>query len=98
MAGPRPCRCSGWPLGTPTAGPARGLAGPRATIGPVCHRYERESVDKPDGPKVDLKPGKYTVTVKMPGKKAMSEEITLGADESWGVIILPDGPLPLQVY
>ncbi len=53
---------------------------------------------KPDGPKLDLPPGKYKFTVSLPGKPAQSEEVDLAADETWGLIVGPGGLLPLHVY
>lgn len=52
----------------------------------------------PDGPMLDLAPGKYEVAFKMAGKPAERETVTIGADEAWGVIIGPGGALPLHVY
>jgi hypothetical protein len=49
---------------------------------------------KPDGPMIDLKPGKYKAILK--GGK--SEEIEVGADESWGLLVGPGGILALNVY
>jgi hypothetical protein len=56
-----------------------------------------------DDPKTGLNwevpPGKYTVEVKLPGEAAQSETLTIGADEAWGLIILPTGGcLPVQLY
>lgn len=51
----------------------------------------------PDGPALDLPPGKYQVSLKM-GGKAASESIEVGADETWGLLVGPGGLLPLQVY
>ncbi len=57
-----------------------------------------EGADRPGGPQVELKPGKYKFTVKPKGKPAQSEEAEFGADEIWGVLIGPGGVLPLQMY
>ncbi len=47
----------------------------------------------------DVAPGKYTIGIKLPGKAAQSEIVTIGADEAWGVIILSTGEcLPIQLY
>jgi hypothetical protein len=51
----------------------------------------------PDGPAIDLAPGKYRVSLKM-GGKSESETIEVGADEAWGLLIGPGGLLPLHVY
>ena len=52
----------------------------------------------PDGPTLDLAPGKYKYSIKPPGKPAQSEELDLGADETWGLMIGPGGVLALQAY
>src|SRR5262249_48842168 len=47
----------------------------------------------------EVPPGKYTVEIKLPGRAVQSETLTIGADEAWGLIILPTGgSLPVQVY
>jgi hypothetical protein len=51
-------------------------------------------VKSPDGPTLDLPPGKYTYTVKG-GDRG---ELEIGADETWGVVIGPGGALALQAY
>jgi hypothetical protein len=51
----------------------------------------------PDGPMLDLAPGKYQVSMKM-GAKSATETIEVGADEAWGLLVGPGGLLPLQVY
>jgi len=55
-------------------------------------------VKNPDGPALDLAPGKYKYTIKLAGKPAQTEEIELGADEVWGLMIGPGGVLALQAY
>ncbi len=55
-------------------------------------------VKNPDGPALDLAPGKYKYTIKLAGKPAQTDEIELGADEVWGVMIGPGGVLALQAY
>jgi hypothetical protein len=52
----------------------------------------------PDGAIIDLPPGKYTFSAKLPGKPASNDELEVGADQTWGVLIGPGGALPLQVY
>jgi hypothetical protein len=52
----------------------------------------------PDGPSIDLPPGKYLVSFKVGGGAARTENVTIGADETWGFLIGPGGALPLQVY
>lgn len=56
-----------------------------------------------DSPKTglnwDLAPGKYSIEIKIPGQKAQTETVTIGADETWGLMLLPTGaPLAIQVY
>lgn len=50
------------------------------------------------GPQLDLPPGAYKFSLKMTGKPAASDEITVAADETWGLLIGPGGALPLQMY
>ena len=52
----------------------------------------------PDGPTLDLPPGKYMYSIKLPGRLAQSEEFDVGADETWGLMIGPGGVLALQAY
>jgi hypothetical protein len=52
----------------------------------------------PDGPMLDLAPGKYKVSSKLAGKPAHDDEIEIFADQTWGLLIGPGGVLPLQVY
>ena len=52
----------------------------------------------PDGPTLELAPGKYKFTIKLPGMPASSDELEVGADETWGLVIGPGGALPLHVY
>ena len=50
------------------------------------------------GPQLDLPPGAYKFSLKMSGKPAASDDITVAADETWGLLIGPGGALPLQMY
>ncbi len=50
------------------------------------------------GPQLELPPGAYKFSLKMSGKPAASDEITVAADETWGLLIGPGGALPLQMY
>lgn len=52
----------------------------------------------PDGPMLDLKPGKYKYTHGVPGKPRKTSEITVGTDEAWGLVVGPGGVLALQMY
>ncbi|MBX7167653.1 MAG: hypothetical protein K1X74_15085 [Pirellulales bacterium] len=55
-------------------------------------------LEKPDGPAFDVGPGNYTVKVTLKGQPVITEKITLGADETWGVLIGEQGLLPLRIY
>ncbi len=50
-----------------------------------------------DAPKLDLKPGTYKVTTKA-GSSSVTDEITIGTDEVWSLLLSPEGALPLQMY
>lgn len=50
----------------------------------------------PDGPTLDVAPGKYPY--KLNGGAAPSDPIEVGANEIWGVMIGPGGVLSLQMY
>ena len=52
----------------------------------------------PDGPTLDLPPGKYRYSIKLPGQPLLDEVVDIGADETWGLMIGPGGVLPLQAY
>ena len=52
----------------------------------------------PDGPMLDLAPGKYKFSIRPAGKPAQTEEVDAKADETWGLMVGPGGVLSLQVY
>jgi len=52
----------------------------------------------PDGPLLDLPPGKHKFSVKQAGKKGYSDEVAVGAGEVWGLMFGPGGALPMKVY
>jgi hypothetical protein len=52
----------------------------------------------PDGPALDLPPGKYKYSFKVAGGPARSEEVEVGAGETWGLLMGPGGALTLRVY
>jgi hypothetical protein len=55
--------------------------------------------DPKTGVNWEVAPGKYTVEIKFPGEKVQTETLTVGAEETWGVMILPNGAsLAIQVY
>ena len=53
---------------------------------------------KPDGPTLHLSPGKYKLRVTLEGKEPKEDEIELGPDETWSVIVTADGPVSLHMY
>ena len=53
----------------------------------------------PKGPMLDLPPGKYQYSLKMPGRPARSDTIDIAAGDAWGLMVGPTGEvLPLQMY
>lgn len=55
--------------------------------------------DQKDALNYSLAPGKYTVTLKVPGQAPETEKIDLTAGTTWGIIALPGGGcLPVQLY
>ncbi len=52
----------------------------------------------PDGPSLDLAPGKYSYSVKMPNQPAKRDDVEIGADETWGLLIGPGGTMQMQMY
>jgi len=53
----------------------------------------------PDRQKIDLPPGKYRVTLKVGGGAAERRELEIAANETWGLLVGPDGaPLPMRLY
>jgi hypothetical protein len=53
----------------------------------------------PKGPMLDLPPGKYQYALRVPGRPARSETLTVAAGDAWGLLVGPSGDvLPLQMY
>lgn len=53
----------------------------------------------PKGPMLDLSPGKYQYALRLPGRPARTETLTVAAGEAWGLLVGPNGDvLPLQMY
>jgi len=52
----------------------------------------------PDGPMLDLAPANISSRSSWPGKPARDDELEVGADQTWGLLIGPGGALPLLVY
>src|SRR5262249_43072797 len=91
----------------PSAGRGRmviGNAHEKAAIVTVSKRnYNVAAGAGADDPKTGLNwevaPGKYTVEIKLSGEKVQTETLTISADETWGVMILPTGgSLVIQLY
>ena len=53
---------------------------------------------KPDGPSIDLPPGKYKYAFRVGSKPAETDEVEVRAGDTWGMLIGPGGALALQVY
>ncbi len=53
----------------------------------------------PRAPEIDLPPGRFKVTFKVPGNEAQRREFEVAAGETWSLLVGPDGvPLPVHVY
>jgi hypothetical protein len=52
----------------------------------------------PNGPTLELPPGKYKVTVKIVGRPDRSSDLSVAADDSWGLMVTPGGMMPIQMY
>lgn len=53
----------------------------------------------PKGPTLDLRPGKYSYSLKVEGRSARNDTIEIAANDTWGLMIAPTGEvLPLQIY
>ncbi|MFK4511952.1 hypothetical protein LPJ38_03400 [Bradyrhizobium daqingense] len=51
------------------------------------------------GPMLDLPPGKHQYALRVPGRPAQTETLTVAAGEAWGLLVGPSGDvLPLQMY
>ncbi len=50
-----------------------------------------------DAPQLDLPPGTYDVTTEV-GGSSVTDEIVVGPDESWALLLDEQGALPLQMY
>ena len=62
--------------------------------------YSDDTADElPDSQKIDLPPGKYKVTIRVDGSTAESREFEVAANETWGLLVGPDGAaLPMRLY
>ncbi|MHC4051169.1 hypothetical protein [Bradyrhizobium sp. 25ACV] len=53
----------------------------------------------PKGPMLDLPPGTYQYALRMPGRPAHTETLTVAAGDAWALLVGPSGDvLPLQMY
>ncbi len=52
----------------------------------------------PDGPTLDMPPGKYKYSFKAGSAPAQTDEVEVGADETWGLLVGPGAVLALQMY
>lgn len=54
----------------------------------------------PNGPTMELPPGAYKVTIKVAGQPAHDSTLKVAANDSWGLMVGPDGQdmLPIQLY
>ena len=53
----------------------------------------------PNSPQIDLPPGKYKVTLKVASSAAQSREFEVAADETWRLMVGPEGvALPVRLY
>jgi hypothetical protein len=54
----------------------------------------------PNGPTLELPPGKYKYALKIAGRPVRTSELEVGADDTWGLMDPPggDGVVPLQMY
>lgn len=53
---------------------------------------------KPDGPSIELPPGKHNYVLKIGGKQVEAETIEIAAGDIWGMMVGPGGALALQMY
>ena len=51
-----------------------------------------------NGPRLDLPPGQYKVSIKIPGGGTKTAAVELAADETWGLLVGPGGALPMHMY
>jgi hypothetical protein len=52
----------------------------------------------PNGPTLELPPGKYKATLKIAGRPDRSIDLATAADDSWGLMVTPGGMMPIQMY
>jgi hypothetical protein len=54
--------------------------------------------EKPDGPTLDIAPGKHTYSLQVPGQPKITEEFEVAASDVWGLMVGPGGVLALPMY
>jgi hypothetical protein len=54
--------------------------------------------DRPTGPILELKPGKYKYVLKLAGKSGDAGEVNVAANDAWALLIGPGGILSMQMY
>lgn len=54
--------------------------------------------NKPDGPSIELPPGKHKYTLKVGNKQIEAETLEVAAGDIWGLLVGPGGTLPVQMY
>jgi hypothetical protein len=59
---------------------------------------EPQKSDKPTGPILDLKPGKYRYVLKFAGKQKDAGELNIGPNDTWALLIGPGGILQMHMY
>lgn len=52
----------------------------------------------PDGPRMDIAPGKHTFSFTLPGQAARADEIDVASGDVWGLMIGPGGVLAVPMY
>ena len=54
----------------------------------------------PNGPTLELPPGRYKYSLQIVGRPVRASELTVGADDTWGLMVAPGGTavMPLQMY
>jgi hypothetical protein len=53
---------------------------------------------KPDGPMLEIAPGKHKYSLRLPGQPDLTEEFEVAEGDIWGLVVGPGGVLPLQMY
>jgi len=54
--------------------------------------------NSPDGPKSICRRASTKITIKVASRAAQNEEVEVGADQTWGLLIGPGGVMPMQLY